>query len=335
MAIHTVLGPIDAAELGPTSMHEHLLSDLRMWTDRPGRSAPIGPELQAELRWNAKAYPENAVLHDARTAADELRGVRSAGGSAVVDLTAIGMGRRVGDLPAISRASGVHICVGCGYYIDVTHPEQIHDADVDTLAELMIAELRDGIEGTGIRPALIGEIGTGDPITPREWRVVRAAAHAGVVTGAAVNVHVHIGSTNAIAIAAALIDEGLPADRVILSHMDEQLDRAYQHDAAQTGAILEYDTFGQDFYYGSPRRRDSTDHERLEMAVWLLSEGYGGQLVLGCDVWTRSSLHRNGGFGYDHLLRRIRPALQDMAGADEKTMDQVFIGTPRRLLDRP
>ena len=31
MPIHTVLGPMDPAELGPTSMHEHVFADLRLW----------------------------------------------------------------------------------------------------------------------------------------------------------------------------------------------------------------------------------------------------------------------------------------------------------------
>ena len=32
MPIHTVLGPVQSTDLGPTSMHEHLLSDLRVWS---------------------------------------------------------------------------------------------------------------------------------------------------------------------------------------------------------------------------------------------------------------------------------------------------------------
>jgi phosphotriesterase-related protein len=103
---------------------------------------------------------------------------------------------------------------------------------------------------------------------------------------------------------------------------------------AQAGAILEYDTFGSDFLYGTPRLRNPSDVERLEMAVWLLSEGYAEQLVLACDTWTKANLKRNGGFGYEHLFRRIVPALQDLAGADDATMETIMVHTPRRLLTR-
>ena len=58
------------------------------------------------------------------------------------------------------------------------------------------------------------------------------------------------------------------------------------------------------------------------------------ELVLACDTWTKANLRRNGGYGYEHLMRRIVPALQDLAGADDATMEQIVVGTPRRLLDR-
>ncbi|GGZ83191.1 hypothetical protein [Streptomyces bluensis] len=125
----------------------------------------------------------------------------------------------------------------------------------------------------------------------------------------------------------------MPADRIVLSHMDEVLDRAYHRDAAQTGAVLEYDTFGTDFCYGSPDLRSPADHERIDVAEWLLSEGHGHQLVIGCDVWTQSNLLHNGGFGYEHLFRRIAPALERRVGAE--AVHRILVETPRRLLDRP
>src|SRR3990170_849403 len=57
MTVHTVLGPIDATALGPTSMHEHILSDLRVWSKAPTLALPdgveMGPYLQGYLRWDA------------------------------------------------------------------------------------------------------------------------------------------------------------------------------------------------------------------------------------------------------------------------------------------
>jgi phosphotriesterase-related protein len=338
MAVHTVLGPIDASQLGPTTMHEHLLSDLRLWC-KPSPEAPpqdehVHPGILGYLRWNALSLPDNLLLDDPDEAIGELRAVHAAGGRALVDLTLEGMGRRLEELPRIARASGVTICVGCGWYVEEAQPDWVRSAGEDQLTERMVSELRDGIGDTGIRPALIGEIGTNHPPTESEWRVLRAAARAGVETGAAVNVHLSWRGADGVEVLEALVAEGMRPERVILSHMDERLDRGYHRAVAEAGAVLEYDTFGSDFLYGSPAARNPSDAERLEMAAWLLSEGYGDRLVIACDTWTKANLRRNGGFGYEHLFRRIVPALRDHCGADEATLEQILVGTPRRLLDR-
>jgi phosphotriesterase-related protein len=338
MAIHTVLGPIAATELGPTTMHEHLLSDLRVWS-RPSAEAPpagdrVHPGILGYLRWNALALPDNLVLDDPEEAIGELRALRASGGRALVELTLEGMGRRLGELPRIARSSGVTICVGCGWYVEEAQPQWVRSATEDALAEHMIAELRDGIGDSGLRPALIGEIGTNHPPRDSEWRVLRAAARAGVETGAAVNVHLSWRGADGVDVLDALVAAGMAPERVILSHMDERLDRGYHKAVAEAGAVLEYDTFGSDFLYGSPAARNPSDVERLDMAAWLLSEGYGDRLVIGCDTWTKANLRRNGGYGYEHLFRRIVPALESYCGADAATVRAILVDTPRRLLDR-
>jgi phosphotriesterase-related protein len=339
MAIHTVLGPIEPDQLGPTTMHEHLLSDLRVWS-KPSAEAPpegadkVHPGILGYLRWNALSLPDNLLLEDPADTIDELKAVHAAGGRTVVDLTLDAMGLRLSELPEISRASGVNICMGCGWYVEELHPDFTATASIDELAQRLLTQLRDGIGDSGILPAMIGEIGTNHPPTEREWRVVRAAGRAGAESGAAVNVHLSWRGADGLDVVAALLEEGMPVERIVLSHMDEYLDRGYHKAVAETGAVLEYDTFGSDFLYGTPRTRNPSDVERLEMAAWLLSEGYASQLVLACDTWTKANLRKNGGYGYEHLFKRIVPALQDLAGADDATMRTIMVDTPRRVLDR-
>ena len=338
MPVHTVLGPIDPSQLGRTSMHEHLLSDLRIWAKEPVEQAPagvpMGPELMAYLRWNFLSIPENIVLDDPDVAASELAHVRDAGGSGVVELTLDGMGRRLSELPEISRRAGVHVMVGAGFYVEETMPMWARQASTDALAEHLIDQLADGIDDTGIRPAILGEIGTSWPVTDAEWRSVRAAGRAGAETGTAVSTHQSFRGKAGMDVLEALLEEGMPADRVVIGHLDEFWDKAYHRDVAQAGAVLAYDTFGSDFYYGSASFRNPTDAERLEMVEWALSEGYATQLVIASDVWAQANLRRNGGRGYDHLFARIGPAIAEIAG-DHGVADQILIHTPRRLLERP
>jgi phosphotriesterase-related protein len=340
MPIHTVLGEIDPAELGPTSMHEHVLADLRLWAktgdDGVPWEGPIGPEAQMHLRWNGLHTPDNLHLHDPAVAVAEMQSVAAAGGAMIVDLTIAGMGRRLTDLAEVSRQSGVAIAVGCGYYVEELHPPELAAMGIDEIAASIMADLNEGIEGTGIRPALIGEIGTNHPPTETEWRVVRAAGRAGAESGAAVNVHLSWRGADGLDVVAALVEEGMPADRVILSHMDENLDRGYHDAVAATGCVIEFDTFGSEYLYSTASgARNPTDPERLAALAHLIEIGAGDRIVVGCDIWTQGNLLRNGGCGYEHLFRRIEPALEWACGADAATVQQIMVETPRRLLDRP
>jgi phosphotriesterase-related protein len=340
MPIHTVLGELDPAQLGPTSMHEHVFADLRLWAkhgdDGVAWPGPIGPEAQYHLRWNGLHTPDNLTLHDPEVAVSELVSVHAAGGRTLVDLTVTGMGRRTADLVAVSRASGVNIAVGCGYYVEELHPPGLTALDVDQIAATLVADLNEGLDGTGVKPALIGELGTNHPPTETEWRVLRAAGIAAGQTGAAVNVHLSWRGADGVAVAEALIAEGMSPDRIILSHLDERLDRGYHRACAELGVVLEFDTFGSEYLYSTASRaRNPTDVERLEALEAVISAGYGAQVVVGCDIWTQGNLLRNGGCGYEHLFRRVMPALSWACGADAATVEMIMTGTPRRLLDRP
>lgn len=336
MPIYTVRGPIEPDLLGITSMHEHVFIDGSVWYAAPddaGRDAVTMDNL-GWLRRNIHKSRDNLRLDDPQTAVAELLAFKEAGGGTLVDLTPTGMGRRTETLRAVAQQADVNIVVSTGLYVHDAHPAWLDDADVDAITNFLIHELRTGIDGSTILPALVGEIGTSAEITDREWRVIRASGRAGSATGAAVNVHLDPFGTNALAILDVLLDEDMPADRVIFSHLDEHLDRQYHLDIAESGAILEYDTFGAEFYWGD-FHRDASDRERLNALHDLISLGYAGQLVLGCDVWIKICLQHYGGLGYAHLPKTILPLLRRIFAVGVEEVDQMVRRTPARLLERP
>lgn len=338
MPVFTVLGPIDPAELGMTSMHEHLLCDGRVWCRATPEEPPANRRVTMEnlgyVRWNLLTLEDNMILDDPELIATEVAEVRRHGGSGIVDLTVVGLGQRVGDLPGIARATGLHIMVGCGYYVEQAHPAWLREATVDRIRDGLVGELTRGIGDTGVIPTLIGEIGTNYPVTAQEEKVLRASAQAAVATGVAVNVHLSWRGTAALDVLDILTREGMAPDRIIFSHMDEYLDRGYHRAVAEAGAVLEFDTFGTEFYYGGGVRTP-TDTERMEHLQTLIEDGFAAQLVLGCDVWVKANLRTFGGMGYEHLLKRIVPTLRDRYGVDETTIQTMLVDSPRRLLDRP
>jgi phosphotriesterase-related protein len=320
-------------------MHEHLLIDVSPQYSPPAEPPPADGRVSLEnfgyIRWNVNGLRDNLLIDDPDLIVAELADMRELGASGVVDLTINGLGPRVDELVGISERTGLHLMIGCGFYIDPSHPDWVREADVDTLVEFFLDELANGVGGTNIRPALVGELGTSDPVTPSERKVVAAGGRAAAETGAALNIHLDPRGSRALEVLELLVSEGMQPGRVIFSHLDERIDRAYYEAIAEAGAVLEFDTFGQEWYYSPDRFKDPSDVERCIEVQHLVRAGYGDQLVLACDVCMKSCLKAYGGVGYDHLFRRIVPLLADHYDLSAEELDRMLIHTPRRLLDRP
>ena len=84
---------------------------------------------------------------------------RDAGGSCIVDVTVVGMGRDPEGLQIVSRRTGVHIVLATGFYLDTYHPSSTEDMSEAELADFMIAEIEDGVHPGGAKPGMIGEMG--------------------------------------------------------------------------------------------------------------------------------------------------------------------------------
>ena len=340
MPIYTALGPIEPPRISARPACTSTSSSTRACgssrphePNAPPPTAPVSIETLGFLRWNPHSLEDNLIVDDPEVCVRELRRVAAAGGSGIVDMTNIGLGRRPADLPDVARRSGVHIMVGLRL-LRARLASRLGRGGVGRRARGdHVRDLVDGIDGTEVRAALIGEIGTSSPVTAREERVVRAAGRAGARTGAMVNIHLDARGAHALEILEMLTDGGQPADRVVFSHLDERLDLGYHREIAAAGAVIEYDTFGQEFYL--PNFKDPTDQERFVALEELLGEGLASQIVLGCDAWIKAVATAYGGTGIEHLFLRVAPALESRYGIDQGAIDQMLVHNPRRLLDRP
>jgi phosphotriesterase-related protein len=333
--IETVLGPIAADQLGPTSMHDHLLADGRALSAPPREPLPADRRVTVEnlgfLRWNLLGLEDNLVLDDAGVAVAELAHASAAGQSGLVDLTVWGLGPAHERLPAIARASGLHVMVGFGAYIEKTHPAFLVDLTAAEIEARMDAALTVALPGVDFRAALLGIVGTGSPIGPSEDRVLRAAGAAAGRAGAAVNVHLHPTGFLGLTVLERLAAEGTPASRVIFDNVDKHMDLGYLRELAAAGATLEW-CFGNEAYYRDGLK-DPTDAERLAGLQALLDDGLAGSCVLGHSIWVKTQLRAFGGMGYDHLLTRIVPELR-RRGVSDADVQRMLVTNPRRLLDR-
>jgi phosphotriesterase-related protein len=317
-------------------MHEHLLIDARILRAPAPTDPPDGDRVTIEnlgfIRWNLLAVEDNLVLDDPVLAAAELSHAHAAGLRAVVDLTAWGLGPRAAELTAISRASATHIVAGCGVYLDRPHPAWVGTAGDAELVARFANALTGELDDAGFRAGLIGLIGTSEPLTHSERRVLEAAGAAAALTGAPVTVRLDPSAKRGPEMLEILAGVGCPAEQVIFGNVDEFLDPGYLRELAQAGATLEW-CFGNEATYRDGYH-DPSDHQRLDVLTSMLAAdpSLAGSCVLGCSVWTKSQLRRYGGMGYDHLLGRIVPELR-RAGVDESQLEKMLASNPARLLD--
>ena len=79
------------------------------------------------MRANPAAIRDNMCQTDESLAIAELLRFKYAGGGTLVELSQKGLHRDPVGLSRVARATGVNIIMGSGYYIGITHPE-----DMDT-----------------------------------------------------------------------------------------------------------------------------------------------------------------------------------------------------------
>ncbi len=306
--VQTVTGRIAPEALGFTLPHEH--TGIALW--------------QIEARWD---YWQLTV--DDEVVLPELTAFRAAGGGTLVDLTLPGVGRDPERLRRYAETTGLNIVMGTGWYRTAYYPAEarIDRRSVDDLADELVREAETGVGGTGIRPGIIGEIGTDKPwLSAQEERVHRAAARAARRTGLAVTTHAVL-SPVGLAQLRVFEDEGLDPGRVIVGHADSYPRLDHYLEIVRRGANLEFDFLGMSF---TPQERHG-DGRIVDLLGELVGRGHADRILLSQDVCHDAQLKTYGGNGYVYLIERFLPRLRD-AGIAESAIRTMTVDNPARLL---
>ena len=338
--IQTVLGAIPPSELGPTTTHEHLYIDFsfmfRPAQDSPSpelADAPIALENLGWIRRNYYSNRFNLQLMDLDTTISEVSRYREVGGGAIVDATSTGIGRNPEALARISRESGVHIIMGAGFYVDAVHPEGMDERSVEDLALEITADLTEGVNGSGIKAGIIGEVGCTWPLTTNERKSLAAAAIAQRETGAAILIHPGRHPDAPAEILELLANAGADLSRVIMGHLDRTV---FEFDSlrsiAESGCFLEWDLFGNEgSYYPLAELDMPSDAQRLDIVRGIADEGYLDRVVIGQDICTKHRLVKYGGHGYGHILQNIVPKMR-RKGFSEDYIRAINVDNPANIL---
>lgn len=248
-----------------------------------------------------------------------------------------GIGRYPELLKRISEETGINVVMGTGFYVYSSHPEELKSMSEEEIADLMVKEITEGAEGTGIKAGIIGEIGISEIFNDDERRVLRAAAIAHKKTGVAVLVHINPWTTNGLEAAQILLDNGVSPDKIAISHVDVEDDMEYMKKLLDMGVYIEFDNFGKEYYVNREVRNAGyglfvRDTHRVACIKELIDAGYKNQLLLSCDVCLKTCLRTYGGWGYDHVLVNIVPMLEDEGVSNEDIM-LMLKENPARFLD--
>ncbi len=339
--MQTVLGLVDPSTLGHTQTHEHLLSDL----SRPGQldqlqagvrgrgSEPIRLDNYAWVRRHTNLHPDAMRLNSEADATAEMLLYRTSGGGCVVDATSIGIARDPLGLARVSRASGVQVVMGCGYYVAAYHPPEAAVLTEDQIAEQIERDLVEGADSTAIRSGIIGEIGLSWPVHPDEAKVLRAAGRAQARTGAALLIHPGRNPAAPIEAVRAATAAGGDPTRTIVSHIDRTLfTLEAMKELAAAGAYVEFDLFGQESsYYPLADIDMPNDAMRVNYLRDLIAAGYRDQLVIAQDICKKVNMTRYGGEGYTHILENVVPLMR-RKGLSADDILTILVRNPARVL---
>lgn len=315
--VRTVSGEIDSASLGVTLFHEHLLNDGSAAWRQPVvgdeeeseiAQSPVRMEYLGRLRNDPYLSLDNTRLDDVDLAVKEAARFRVAGGDTIVEVTPPGIGRDPQGLRRIAERTGLNIVMGCGYYLERTHPAGLVDTPIDDIADAIARDVVEGVDG--VHAGVIGEIGVGVHFTPAEERSLRAAARAQQRCCVPLSVHLPGWQRYGHRVLDIVEEEGGNLNATVLSHMNPSLaDLEYQRSLAGRGAWIEYDMLGMEFSYPGEGQSPS-DEENARAIAALIAEGYRGRLLLSHDLFIKTLLRHYGGFGYDHVLTGFAERLE-------------------------
>ena len=299
--VMTVRGPVAPDQLGVTLSHDHVIIDA----------------------WDFQKPRYDVIFDDESIMLEEVALFRDAGGGTICDPTNVGIGRNPMALQRISEASGVNIVMGSGWYREVVYPRSIYETSTNDLAELLVREIVDGIDGSGVRPGFIGEIGTErGAFSPANERVFRAAGRAHARTGCPVLTHTTHWGELALDQLDILAEEGVAAEHVVISHLGDRRGISWWLPIAERGAWLSIDNLA---FIGGYAPLEF----RADNVAALCAEGLAGQLMLSNDICELGQLATFGGVGYANVIVNFLPMLRTR-GVSEDDVHQMTVVNPSR-----
>ncbi|WP_342269230.1 hypothetical protein [Spiroplasma endosymbiont of Aspidapion aeneum] len=319
--VRTVLGDISPEEMGVVDCHDHLIKNG-------------GPEMSEHIDF---------LMIDIEAAKKELSLFVKAGGKTMVTMDPPNVGRDVSRMLEIANhfKGKAHIIMATGF-----HKAKFYDkycswlktVDEDKIVEMMIAEIQEGmdihsyngpvVERVKAKAGII-KVGTSyGVIDPLEQKSIRIAAKTHIKTGCPILIHTQLG-TMAYEVAIMLINLGVDASSIILSHLNKNPDKYYYKKICKLNVFIAFD--------GPDRVKYLPDSTLAENIKWLIDNGYQKQILLAMDAgrfYYQTSYSETKGFktyGISYMLTHFVPLLKEI-GVSQEQINDMLINNPQVAL---
>jgi phosphotriesterase-related protein len=318
MKLPTLTGEVDTSELGITLMHEHLM----VLSDGVPEAFP-------------HAYDLDAIVEDV---VRQVRQVIRHGVRTMVDLSVLGLGRRISLMQRIAaQVPEVNFIVATGLYTYNELPHYFQNRDIDHMAEMFVRDIRQGIQGTGVRAAVL-KCATDEPgLTPGVEKVLRAVARAHLKTGVPIYTHTHAGTRRGLEQQRIFQEEGVDLSRVVIGHSGDSEDLGYLIALIENGSYVGMDRFG--LYHHEAMPIFPTFEGRVRTVAELCKRGYAERIILSHDCcgfidWFPMEVVRQLAprWSYTHIFEDVIPALREQ-GVTEAQVQQMLVENPRRFFE--
>lgn len=299
--IITVNGTINPEEFGKTLEHEHLLVDMSGVEN-------YHPENYNQQEAFDRMYPE-------------LEKLKAYGVQSFVDCTPNFLGRDVLLLKALSDSTGINILTNTGFYGAQNNkfiPNHVLDMTPEAIAAFWIAEFKQGIEGTGIKPGFIKIAVDRKPLSEFHARLVRAAALTHKATG--LTIMSHSGpAVPAFQELDILREEGVSPEAFIWTHASDEKDWSQLVIAAQLGAWVSLDKYGW-----------NEDYLKGDVLLYLKEQGVLNKVLISHDAgWYDPQKPDKTPKPYTTIFEKLIPNLKAKGFTDDD-IDQILIKNPAK-----
>ena len=184
----------------------------------------------------------------------------------------------------------------------------------------MIQDITAGIDNTGIKASIIGEIGSSEEaITDAEKKVFAAAIIAHKETGTPITTHTTLGKLG-LEQTAIFKKQNVDMNKIIIGHVDLSGDIDYILKIIDEGAYVEFDTIGKNNYLD--------DSVRIAMLKELEKRDLTSRILFSMDITRKSNMEYKGGIGYCYLFDVFFKNLL-AAGFSQSLLERILKDNPR------